>query len=452
MEVREVSIGNGTSRAPVASSSPSERAPVDLGDLNDPRTLAVLSVPPHSRVLDIGSGCGTVARALAARGCQVWGLEIDPAAKRRAEPWCDGVMLGDVETADLEALLGSENADVILFVGVLEQLRDPAAAIRKVLSFLAPSGRIILSVPRAPASARPFATAGSFSWSAGAFPDLLRRAGVRLIDEVRVVSRNEPQFVVTVVPDDGAAIDPMPTLVSTFSEHLHRVDARCRRLQERVIELEGQVESFRSEHNRLSAALEEAREWHRRSAETAAAVTEDFRRADLERRRSDEQLARATDDLASCQLERRFLRNDVMVKEAYLATLRQQALQRQQLNEEVRVLTERLSALTTEHIAAVERVEELTSTLDAEVKRGDGLAADYAGEMKRAAELALSNDHLRPQLNGAHQELHRVHVAIAATLAQPRYLLAERCNDWLRRIGFLHAALKRAWTSRHHAQ
>jgi hypothetical protein len=118
----------------------------------------------------------------------------------------------------------------------------------------------------------------------------------------------------------------------------------------------------------------------------------------------------------------------------------------------VRVLTERLGALTTEHTAAVERVEELTSKLDAEVQRGDGLAADYAGETKRAAELALSNDRLRPQLEAAHQELHRVHVAIAATLAQPRYLLAERCNDWLRRIGFLHAAVKRAWTSRHHAQ
>src|SRR5262245_16234415 len=55
-------------RTPVASSTPGESAPLDLDDVNDARSLAVLSVPPQGRVLEVGSGSVAVARALAARG------------------------------------------------------------------------------------------------------------------------------------------------------------------------------------------------------------------------------------------------------------------------------------------------------------------------------------------------------------------------------------------------
>jgi hypothetical protein len=44
--------------------------------------------------------------------------------------------------------------------------------------------------------------------------------------------------------------------------------------------------------------------------------------------------------------------------------------------------------------------------------------------------------------------LHRLHVSVADTLAQPRYVLADRCNAWARKVGFLHTALKRVWTAR----
>jgi 2-polyprenyl-3-methyl-5-hydroxy-6-metoxy-1,4-benzoquinol methylase len=438
-----------------------------LNDVNNARSLAVLAVPPHSRVLDLGAGPGDVARALAARGCRVWCIDIDSAATRLAEPWCDLILLGDVETVDLDAFLGPERADVILFLDVLEHLRDPAAAIRRVLPFLAPGGKMILSVPHvAHAAVRLQLLAGAFArtpagllhrahlhfFDRSSLHELIRCAGVHVIDEARVVRSVEEteiplnlasfpreavdlatagpdadtyQFVVTVAPTEvGAAVERMPTLIGTLTEHLHRAERNRRRLQERAIALESQVDRHRCEHDRLREALEEAREGHRRSAEAAAAVSENHRRAERERQQSEEQLARMNDELVRCQRERRLLRDDVLVKDAYLATLRQQATVRQQSHADIRALTERLDDLTTEH----------------------------AAEVKRAADLALSNREIRQELDRARQELHRVHVSVAGTLAQPRYIVADRCNAWLRKAGSLHAALKRTWTTWHRGQ
>jgi 2-polyprenyl-3-methyl-5-hydroxy-6-metoxy-1,4-benzoquinol methylase len=438
-------------------------APLDLDDINDARSLAVLSVPPQSRVLDIGSGSGAVARALAARGCHVWGIDIDSTATRLAEPWCDGTLLGDVETADLDAFLGPLRADVILFLDVLEHLRDPAAAIRRVLPLLAPGGKMILAVPHvAHAAVRLQLLAGAFRrtsdgllnrttlhfFDRSSLHELFRHAGVRVIDEARIVRSVEEteiplnlavfpqeaidlatagtdaetyQFVVTVVPGTvGTAVERMPRLVSTLTEHLHRVVRNSRRLQDLVRDLESQADRHRSEHDRLREALEETGEEHRRSAEALALFRENLRRSELERQQSEEQLAKTTTELERCQVERRFLRDDVLVKDAYLATLRQQSTLWRQAHVYIGALTDRLNSLTAEH----------------------------AGEVKRAADLALANREIRQEIERAQQELHRVHASVADTLAQPRYQVADRCNAWVRKAGFLHAALKRVWAAR----
>jgi 2-polyprenyl-3-methyl-5-hydroxy-6-metoxy-1,4-benzoquinol methylase len=422
---------------------------LDLDDVNNARSLAVLSVPPQSRVLDIGSSSEAVARALAARGCRVWGINIDSAATQLAEPWCDGVLLGDIETVDLKAFLGLQRVDAILFLDVLEQLRDPAATIRRVLPFLAPGGKVILAARHvAHAAVRLQLLAGAFSMTSGGLPsrpprhlfdrsslqDLFTQAGVRVIDEARVVRSVEEteiplslaafpreaidvatagpdadtyQFVVTLAPSDAATDgERMPTLIRTLTDHLHLAERNCRRLQERA------------------RALEEARDGHRQSTEDVAAVREELRRSELERRHSEEQLARTKDELVRCQLEQRFLRDDVLLKDAYLATLREQVTQLQRSHANSSIVAERLDNLTTEH----------------------------AAEAQRAAELALSNREIRQQLEGAQQELHRVHTSVADTLAQPRYVIADRCNAWAKKAGFLHAALKRVWTARRRGQ
>ena len=268
--------------ASVARTALAGSPPLNLDDANDARSLAVLSIPPQSRVLDIGSGSEAVARALAARGCRVWGINIDSAATQLTEPWCDGVLLGDIETVDLNAFLGAQRVDAILMLDVLEHLRDPAATIRRVLPFLAPGGKVILAARHvAHAAVRLQLLAGAFPLTSEGLPspplrhlfdrsslqELFIHAGVRAIDEARVVRSVEEteiplslpafpreaidlatagpdadtyQFVVMLAPSDAATDgERMPTLIRTLTDQLHRAERSCRRLQERARALEG---------------------------------------------------------------------------------------------------------------------------------------------------------------------------------------------------------------------
>jgi len=473
-------------RASVARPAAAGATPVDLDDVNNARTLAVLSVPPHSSVLVVGSDSDAVACALRSRGCHVWAIDRDCAATQLAGPWDHGILPGDVETADLDALLGSQRADAILFLDVLEHLRDPAAAIRRAVPLLAPGGKMVLSVPHvAHAATRLQLLAGAFPRSSeglldrthlhffdrSSLDELLRHAGVRVIDEARVVRSQDEiaipellavfpreaidlamtgpdadtsQFVVTVTPGAaGTSPEPMPTLAGTLTERLHRVERSYRRLQQQVGDLDSQMERHRCEADRLREALDEAREGHRRSADALALVNDDLRRSDLQRRQAEEQLARTTDELVRCQLERRFLRDDVLVKDSYLATLRQQAIQLQQSHAEIQAQHQQSHAeIQAQRQQSRAEIRVLTERL------GD-LTAMHAAEVRRADDLASSNIEIRQELERARQELHRVHASVADTLAQPRYVVADRCNSWARKASFLHPALKHFWAAWH---
>lgn len=368
--------------APGDRSAAGEVMPVNLNDLSDARSVAVLSIPPQSRVLEVGSGHRSVARALVARRCHVWAIDVDSPPTRLAEPWCDGILLGDVETADIDHLLGSHRADTILFLDQWERLRDPALAIRRVLPFLAPHGTLMFSVPEV-----------------ASVQALLGRVGMRMTDHARVLRSSDRtrcpwrletsppgptpsdqrpdgeacRYVVTAAPTtDPAGIDKVPTLVSTLTEHLQ----------------------------------------HR-----------------------DEQLARLTSDLAGCQRERRFFRGDVLTKDAYLARLRQEATAHQAatLRQEAALCLE--TELRQQSQADVATLRGKLSEL--ETRR--------AAHTRSAAELARLTNDIRRQLERSTLELRAVHASVAKTLAQPRYEIADLCNAWSRKIGPLHRVLKRAW-------
>ncbi len=113
---------------------------------DDPHSLAVLLVPARSRVLDVGCGDGTVARLLAAQGCSVSGIERDKELAELAKDACDHVVIADVEAIDLAELV-ADPFDVVLCLDVLEHLVDPVAALRRLSTHLAPSGRIVASIP-----------------------------------------------------------------------------------------------------------------------------------------------------------------------------------------------------------------------------------------------------------------------------------------------------------------
>ncbi len=107
----------------------------------------MLSVRPGSRVLDLGAADGSVARALKARGCAVWGVEIDEQAAEAARRVCDRVVVADLETEDVWQAVEGETFDAILALDVLEHLRNPAPVLKRAASHLNATGVVVVSLP-----------------------------------------------------------------------------------------------------------------------------------------------------------------------------------------------------------------------------------------------------------------------------------------------------------------
>jgi len=181
----------------------------------------------------------------------------------------------------------------------------------------------------------------------------------------------------------------------TDAVSISQMDAR--KANDRVTLLEEELESARAEMAGQRQATDASRTTADEMTERVATLETDLSRARLQ------------------------ISDAIAEREKATQLLRQQITATTRLQRELATLTERLDGLTTEHVA----------------------------ESKRAEELASSNRDIRQELERARHELHRVHTAIAETLAQPRYLIADRCNAWARKAGVLHAALKRAWVGRY---
>jgi SAM-dependent methyltransferase len=114
--------------------------------------IALAEVPDAARVLDVGCATGYLAAELVPRGCEVIGVEVDPAAAEQARAWCSEVVVGDLEAPFTHGEVGRAAAggvDVVLCADVLEHLRDPwtvLAWLRTLLRVGGP-GLAIISVP-----------------------------------------------------------------------------------------------------------------------------------------------------------------------------------------------------------------------------------------------------------------------------------------------------------------
>jgi len=108
-------------------------------------SLVVGYCGPNKRVLEIGCSTGYLSEALQRNGSRITGVEIDASAGAAAQRWCERVVIGDVETMDLTQV--GAGYDVLLLADVLEHLRDPVAALRRLRPLLADDGYAVISVP-----------------------------------------------------------------------------------------------------------------------------------------------------------------------------------------------------------------------------------------------------------------------------------------------------------------
>lgn len=103
-------------------------------------------VGPDRRVLDLGCGTGHLARALAAQGCSVVGVEPDAAAAEKAGDALEQLVVGDLDELDLVETFGEHSFDVVVYDDMFEGLRDPRGSLQQARRVLRPGGSLVASV------------------------------------------------------------------------------------------------------------------------------------------------------------------------------------------------------------------------------------------------------------------------------------------------------------------
>ena len=105
-------------------------------------------VPPGAgAVLELGPGPGAMTRVLLNRGHEVTVVENDPDAVEALQALGVTVVVGDLDCTDwLDAIAGRQ-FDAVLVCDVLEHLRKPEAVLQRLGEYVAPMGRLVISVP-----------------------------------------------------------------------------------------------------------------------------------------------------------------------------------------------------------------------------------------------------------------------------------------------------------------
>ncbi|AKG22277.1 class I SAM-dependent methyltransferase [Calothrix sp. 336/3] len=118
-------------------------------DLDDNSSLKKMLhlVGENKQVIDFGCATGYFAKLLAAKNCQVTGIELNPKAAKMAEKYCEKVIVADLDYISLEDILSSQIFDVAVFGDILEHLRNPWKVLTEIRNFLNPDGYIVASIP-----------------------------------------------------------------------------------------------------------------------------------------------------------------------------------------------------------------------------------------------------------------------------------------------------------------
>ena len=150
---------SGETAQAAPASADTERADAHKSQVEDryARAIALDSDSTHARVirligsdrrvLELGPATGSMTQVLRERGCTVVAIEVDPEMAKVAAQYCERVITADLDELDLDAELGTDRFDVIVAADVLEHLKDPLSALRRLRNFLKPGGHFVVSLP-----------------------------------------------------------------------------------------------------------------------------------------------------------------------------------------------------------------------------------------------------------------------------------------------------------------
>jgi O-antigen biosynthesis protein len=101
-----------------------------------------------SRVLSVGCGTAATEQLLEEQGAEVIGLDVSVDAVAIASTRITKAMVADVEVDELPELLAN-SFDLILCGDVLEHLRFTEHVLARLRGWIAPDGKLVVSVPNA---------------------------------------------------------------------------------------------------------------------------------------------------------------------------------------------------------------------------------------------------------------------------------------------------------------
>lgn len=137
-----------------------------------PELLRLLGRVDDRRALDVGCGPGAFARLLAHRGARVLGVDLSPRMIEHARADALAAGIGEdrlrFEVADALGAPGLPRGpfDLVTFVLSLQNMEDPAPALRNAARVLVPGGRVALALNH-PAFRNPGATHWGWDPQAG---------------------------------------------------------------------------------------------------------------------------------------------------------------------------------------------------------------------------------------------------------------------------------------------
>ncbi|MHB1391307.1 MAG: class I SAM-dependent methyltransferase [Thermoleophilia bacterium] len=119
-------------------------------DINSGDSLALIAgkIARGSRVLELGTATGYFSRFLKEQlDCRVDGMELDAGMAESAAPYCEKLVVGDMQQEKLADHFDAAVYDFIVCADVLEHLFSPEAVLEQLPPLLKPGGRVLISIP-----------------------------------------------------------------------------------------------------------------------------------------------------------------------------------------------------------------------------------------------------------------------------------------------------------------